>query len=408
MRRLIQKSLLAVPVLALGLSILFGSLAQAANPPGAANLYLSPASGNYAIGDTVAIDIYESSTDSINAVQANLSYNPSVLTFSGISSSSAFDSPYQSNGGGGTVQIARGAYTPVTGAKVVATVSFTAAAGGSSTVSFTSGSAVVRAGDGVVENLTTTDGNYAVSAPATPPATPPPASPGSPPASPPASPSTPHKTTPPPASPGSPPASPTSNPTASPSPSSSSNSQAPSAISVSNVTGKTATITWTTAVPTTTELDYGLNDQYGVSVVDPKLVTNHSVVLSSKILIPGSTFHYMIKGLDASGKLITSGDKTFATAKTGAGAKKSGAATGTIVAAIVVLGLLAAGGGSFWWVKNGGSTPQWSGYEPAVKPQPITSPGAPAGQVVKPAGLGEVKPGENIIKPGPGPTPPPA
>jgi len=95
----------------------------------------------------------------------------------------------------------------------------------------------------------------------------------------------------------------------------------------------------------------------------------------------------MLKGVDADGNLITSGDKTFATLKAGSSSKKSGGKTGAIVG--IGAALLVVVGGSLLWIKRAGTKPQWSGYEPVVN-----SSAAP-GQ--------EVKPDDNIIKPGSNP-----
>src|SRR5262249_41924482 len=116
-------------------------------------LYLTPASGTVLNGNTVDVAIHENSdTKTVNAVQANLTYDPAKLQFVSISSAgTAFPLVAQSTGGSGTVQIARaitGGSAPVSGDQLVATVTFKAIVGGTTAaVSFGSGSAVVSSTD---------------------------------------------------------------------------------------------------------------------------------------------------------------------------------------------------------------------------------------------------------------------
>jgi hypothetical protein len=113
-------------------------------------LYLSPATTTVASGDTLKISVRENShANLVNAVQANLSYNPAQLQFMNISGKgSAFVIEAQASGGNGRVLIAQavqGGSAPVSGDQQVATVTFKVLSGtGSGDVSFTAGSAVVR------------------------------------------------------------------------------------------------------------------------------------------------------------------------------------------------------------------------------------------------------------------------
>ncbi|MBX4197189.1 cohesin domain-containing protein [Candidatus Saccharibacteria bacterium] len=137
---------------------------------GTATLYLSPASNTYAQGARLNIDIHEDSgSDTVNAVQANLTYSNS-LTFDGIDTSPDFTTVAESTGGGGSVKIGRGTCGPcgpVTGDKVVATVHFIANAAGTANVNFAAGTAVVRSNDNQSEALTLNNGTYTISSPAT-------------------------------------------------------------------------------------------------------------------------------------------------------------------------------------------------------------------------------------------------
>jgi hypothetical protein len=83
---------------------------------GTASLSLTPASATFSQGDSVSVNIYEdSSSDTINAVQANFSYPSSILSFVGVTDSPAFGIVAQNSVSGGSAQIARGTSTPVSG-----------------------------------------------------------------------------------------------------------------------------------------------------------------------------------------------------------------------------------------------------------------------------------------------------
>lgn len=113
-------------------------------------LYLSPTSGGYHIGDTVTMAVRENSfTTAVNSVQANLTYNASVLQFqSSDISASPFEISVQNTGGSGTIQIALGSFDgSVTGDQLVSTVTFTVLATGTAAVAFTTGSGIARTSD---------------------------------------------------------------------------------------------------------------------------------------------------------------------------------------------------------------------------------------------------------------------
>jgi hypothetical protein len=63
---------------------------------------------------------------------------------------------------------------------------------------------------------------------------------------------------------------------------------------ISNVavtaTTTSASVTWTTDVAATSQVDYGLTTKYGITVNDATLVTSHSMTLSS--LSCGTVYHY--------------------------------------------------------------------------------------------------------------------
>ncbi len=141
-------------------------------------LYLSPSSGTVLQGNTVSVAIHEDSgTTGVNAVQANLSYDPAEFEFESIdASNSAFGVEAESTGGNGTVTIARGVTggsAPLTGDQLVATVTFTALGSGvSGDINFASGSAVVSASDNTNIVQSTAGASFDLTAPATPTPTP--------------------------------------------------------------------------------------------------------------------------------------------------------------------------------------------------------------------------------------------
>lgn len=88
---------------------------------------LSPPSGSYTVGSTFTVAVQENSGETaVNAVQADLSYDPSRLEFLDIdASSSAFDIKALQVGGGGKVSIARAKLgSPLMGSQLVGSVTF--------------------------------------------------------------------------------------------------------------------------------------------------------------------------------------------------------------------------------------------------------------------------------------------
>src|SRR5262249_45236195 len=82
---------------------------------------------------------------------------------------------------------------------------------------------------------------------------------------------------------------------------------------VSNITGSSAQINWTTSEPATSQVEYGLTTSYGSSTtLDPTLVTSHSVQVTG--LAPNTTYNYRIHTIDAAGNERASNNGTFKTA----------------------------------------------------------------------------------------------
>jgi len=73
-----------------------------------------------------------------------------------------------------------------------------------------------------------------------------------------------------------------------------------------------ATITWVTDKPCTSQVQFGTDATYGmVSDKNSELVTRHSVILED--LTPGTVYHYRVISKDAFGNEAKSGDFTFET-----------------------------------------------------------------------------------------------
>jgi hypothetical protein len=85
-----------------------------------------------------------------------------------------------------------------------------------------------------------------------------------------------------------------------------------SSIVVNGITANSATITWTTNVPSSSQVVYDATSAYGLSsLTDPALATSHSVTLMG--LSPATLYHYQVLSADTNGTR-NSGDNTFVTA----------------------------------------------------------------------------------------------
>lgn len=86
----------------------------------------------------------------------------------------------------------------------------------------------------------------------------------------------------------------------------------PSALSSIKVTSTAidrATITWMTASPTSSIVEYGITEEYGQIKSDAALVKEHSISLSD--LDSSKEYHFRVKGKDKSGNIYASSDYTF-------------------------------------------------------------------------------------------------
>ena len=144
------------------------SLSQGSNT----TLYLVPPSGTVVQNNSFSVAIrLNTGGESVNAVQANLSYPADKLDFVSINDAgSAFGYIAENQGGDGSIRIARATTPggpPASGDVLVSTVNFKAKVGsGIAAVDFAAGSGVARSnGDGVNILSGTTGGSYNFSPP---------------------------------------------------------------------------------------------------------------------------------------------------------------------------------------------------------------------------------------------------
>jgi hypothetical protein len=85
-----------------------------------------------------------------------------------------------------------------------------------------------------------------------------------------------------------------------------------SAISAGTLTSSSATISWTTNEPSSTQVEYGLTTAYGsATTLNGSPVLSHAQTVTG--LTPSTLYHYRVKSTDAAGNTATSGDGTFTT-----------------------------------------------------------------------------------------------
>lgn len=83
-------------------------------------------------------------------------------------------------------------------------------------------------------------------------------------------------------------------------------------LSASNLATTSATISWTSCSPSTSQVEWGTTTAYGnLTAVNTSLVTAHSVALSG--LTASTAYHYRVHSIDAAGIEVTSTDFTFTT-----------------------------------------------------------------------------------------------
>jgi len=118
-----------------------------------------------------------------------------------------------------------------------------------------------------------------------------------------------------------------------------------SAVNSSGITVSGATITWTTNEPATSQVEYGLTEQFGSSTTLETLVTSHSVELAG--LEADTTYHCRVISRDAANNEAVSLGQTFTTAGS-PGGNSSGGMPAWAWAVIAVAGVGVAGGAAFF------------------------------------------------------------
>jgi hypothetical protein len=84
------------------------------------------------------------------------------------------------------------------------------------------------------------------------------------------------------------------------------------AVTARNVTANSATISWTTDQPSTSQVEFGTTTAYGsLSAFGSSLVTSHSVTMNG--LTPGTIYDAAALSVNAAGQVGTSADVTFTT-----------------------------------------------------------------------------------------------
>jgi len=147
--------------------LVWGELAQAAN------LQISPASGSYSAGQTFTATIQvDPAGDSVNAVEANLTFDKTVLSVVNVSKTGSVFSlwttePTFSNTAG-TISFGGGSPTPFSTRSTLMTVTFRTLSAGSGSVAFGEASALAADGRGTDVLQGKTGASFAVAAATTP------------------------------------------------------------------------------------------------------------------------------------------------------------------------------------------------------------------------------------------------
>lgn len=232
-------------------------------PSFASTFYLSPGSANIPSGSIVYVTVgINTEGESINGVSAYLSYPSDKLEVVSLSFGSVFSIEAEKSYGGGSVRVSRGSISGFVGKGTIATIGFKGKAQGSGAVSFISGSGAARTSNSSdsLKLAASTGGIFTVGAPK-------------------------------------PPGSITGTPVPG-------TTKQPilSSVKIENITTNSATIKWTTDEKSDSTIEYGLNkDEYILSQNDANLVTDHSVVLSGKVLTPGAIMYLRVKSKNAQG-----------------------------------------------------------------------------------------------------------
>lgn len=155
-------------VLTVALLVVFGLVFSAVSSvsAGTATLSLAPAASTATKGRNMSVSIYVQTDEPVNAVSVNLSYPEDLLGFVGVANSPAFGIAAATSGGGGSVNIDRGALPVVSGRQLFATVTFNVKAGsGRASIGFTGDNSVVSAHSNQSILASSSGASYALVAP---------------------------------------------------------------------------------------------------------------------------------------------------------------------------------------------------------------------------------------------------
>ena len=84
-----------------------------------------------------------------------------------------------------------------------------------------------------------------------------------------------------------------------------------SQVAAGNASNNSAVVTWTTNLPSSSQVEYGTSTAYGsMTTMDSSPVTNHEVMLNG--LSAGTAYHYRVHSDDGSGQVV-SADASFST-----------------------------------------------------------------------------------------------
>jgi hypothetical protein len=131
--------------------------------PTTQSIYLTPASGSYAVGSNIVVEIrVNSGTTPINAVQADLAYSSNLQYVSSDVTTSALTITAQNTGGSGIATIALGTITPVTSDQLVAKVTFKVLSAGTGTIDVKDTSLALATSNSQDIITTRLDGSYSL------------------------------------------------------------------------------------------------------------------------------------------------------------------------------------------------------------------------------------------------------
>ncbi|MGD0284340.1 MAG: hypothetical protein ABSB12_01970 [Candidatus Saccharimonadales bacterium] len=270
-----------------------------------AQLYLAPASQSVTNGNnlTLSIDI-NTNGSSVNAIQSIFSYSATDYSLVSITPGTSFSS-FPTTQASGSIQFTAGTTSSVTGTQTVAIVILRAINTGTSAMTltnvlcsasnnFSNCSAAYDSTTSDNDLSSVTGGSYSVIAPVSNPTPTPTKSKTE---------TTPTKST-------------TSSTTTTPTNSTTTTDTTPPNISdvkISNITAVSADVSWQTDVAATTVVEYGLNNNFGLTAQTTGLTTDHTVTLSDPALMPDTTYYLQVMSATTNSAPASSAVQQFTT-----------------------------------------------------------------------------------------------